>query len=422
MAALKGKEVSGGREKKKQELSDSTSPVIKIPLPLPVVIKDYKSVTVKAGRPGMHNAGLQVRQGDFVTILPDGAINVWPEKGKDFLYGPKRALLFRLGNREFARNYTGPEVIEIPEDGNIYLGYEGSFTFLSGDAIKPEYYRDDTGAYNVDIIIWKTKDPNHIAKFLKESSLARPEDKTLRDISQEFKKWQEKVREAERIQKGMQALKELEEIKKRLSEPRIAVAYPKDGITIDSEYINLFGVAEHEKGISKFEISLNDNPISSKGQRDLRLVPKGHERIEFSEKIRLREGQNKIAISVQSEDGVANQKILSVQAAKKREKVYAVVVGINKYKNFPPLKYAANDAREFYRYLVEVNQVPRDHIWLLPDEEATLDKLRTTLGTFLRQSASKDDTVIIFLAGHGATEHDATSPDGDGLEKVYSSL
>jgi uncharacterized caspase-like protein len=194
------------------------------------------------------------------------------------------------------------------------------------------------------------------------------------------------------------------------------VAYPKDGITIDTEYINLYGVAEHDKWFSKFEILLNDQPVM-KDPRDVQLIPKGGQRIEFSEKIRLREGQNKIAILVRSEDGVVSKKIISVQAAKKREKVYAVIVGINKYKNFPHLKYAANDAREFYRYLVEVNQVPKDQVWLLLDEEATLDKLRATLGTLLRRNAGKEDTVVIFLAGHGAAEQDVSSPDGDGLEK-----
>jgi uncharacterized caspase-like protein len=54
---------------------------------------------------------------------------------------------------------------------------------------------------------------------------------------------------------------------------------------------------------------------------------------------------------------------------------------------------------------------------LILDEEATLEKLRSTLGTSLRRRAGKDDTVIIFLASHGATEKDASSPDGDGLEK-----
>ena len=417
LGAVTERKAIGERREVKQELPNSPTPVIKMPSPLPDIVKNYKSVTLYAKKPGMHHAGLQVKDGDFLTILAEGIINVFPEGGKEYLYDPKKALLFRVGDKEFVRYYGGPEVVETPEDGNIYLGYASSLMYFSGDPVRPEYYRNDIGAYQVDIIVWKTKDLNLITRFFEESSLARPEDKTLKMVAQEFKIWQEKANEAERVQKGLQALKELEDLKKRRSEPIIMVAYPKDGITIDTEYINLYGVTEHEKGISKFEIFLNDVPISLKDQRDVQLVPKGQKKIDFSEKIRLREGQNKIAILVRSEDGAVSQKIISVQAAKKQEKVYAVVVGINKYRNFPSLKYATNDAKEFYRYLVEVIQVPKDHIWLLLDEEATLEKLRATLGTLLRRNAGKEDTVIIFLAGHGAAEQDVSSPDGDGLEK-----
>lgn len=416
-AAVTERKAVGEKRETKQELPNSPTPVIIMPSPLPDIVKNYKSVTLHAKKPGMHNTGLQVKAGDFLTILAEGIINVFPERGKEYLFDPKRALLFRVGDKEFAHNYGGPEVVETPEDGNIYLGYVSSLMYFSGNPVRPEFYRDDIGAYQVDMIVWKTKDLNLIAKFFEESSLARPEDKTIKEVAQEFKIWQEKAKEAERVQRGLQALKELEDLKKKRSEPVIMVAYPKDGVTIDTEYINLYGVAEHEKEISKFEILLNDTPISLKDQRDVQLVPKGQKRIEFSEKIRLKEGQNKIAILVRSEDGAVSQKIISVQAAKKQDKVYAVVVGINKYKNFPSLKYATNDAKEFYRYLVEVNQIPKDQVWLLLDEEATLDKLRATLGTLLRRNAGKEDTVIIFLAGHGAAEQDVSSPDGDGLEK-----
>jgi uncharacterized caspase-like protein len=176
-------------------------------------------------------------------------------------------------------------------------------------------------------------------------------------------------------------------------------------------------MAEHEKGISKFEILVNNKPMGLRNQGDVQIKPKDRKRIEFSEKIRLQEGQNTIAVVVQGTEGLTNQKKISIQLAKKRETVYGVVIGINKYKNLPSIKYATNDAREFYRYLTEVNKIPKDHVWLFLDEEATLDKIRSTLATSLRRSAGKDDTVIIFLAGHGATEKDTTSPDGDGLEK-----
>ena len=39
------------------------------------------------------------------------------------------------------------------------------------------------------------------------------------------------------------------------------------------------------------------------------------------------------------------------------------------------------------------------------------------LGTYLKKRAGREDMVIIYFAGHGATEKDMISPDGDGLEK-----
>jgi hypothetical protein len=199
--------------------------------------------------------------------------------------------------------------------------------------------------------------------------------------------------------------------------PVIVIAGLKDGMIVDNEFISLAGVAESGKGISKFEILVNQQPTTRKEGRDLQLVARDLRRVDFSERIRLREGKNEISVVAQDSEGLASRKTVSVQYAKKREEVWAAVIGISKYKNIPSLKYATNDAREFYRYLTEVNGVPRDHIWLLLDEEATLDRLRSTLGTQLRRHAGRDDMVIIYLAGHGATERDSTSPDGDGLEK-----
>jgi uncharacterized caspase-like protein len=43
--------------------------------------------------------------------------------------------------------------------------------------------------------------------------------------------------------------------------------------------------------------------------------------------------------------------------------------------------------------------------------------MRSVLGTKLKKQAGDEDMVIIYFAGHGATERDANSPDGDGLEK-----
>jgi hypothetical protein len=534
---------------------DAISSVLKMPKPLPDIVKSYKSVYVHAGRPGMNNTGVQVKQGDYITILAKGTIDLTANatlRGT-FAYGPNVLLSYKFSEGDVPRRYQGPEIIAVypgflgnKESGDIYLSYG-----------RHPNSGTHTGFFVVDIIVWKTYDPNLAVKFLEEASSAQPKDKDLKEMAQAFKERQEilwglqkatkeaeeiekelskiesqkveakpgitsskiggvtelkkpperevyqekkvtkkeedkevektkaptpapekpapvvvqkpqeekkvlippreketpgikesekekKIEElTEKLQKALQGIKEFEEMKKKLTEkeekeaqllarlesleeersrqakdhPVIAVAYPKDGLTLDSEYVNLYGMAEHEKGITRFEILVNKKLVVSKEQRDLPALSKDRRRIDFSERIRLQEGQNTISIYVQGTGGLTSQKNISIQLAKKREKVFGVVIGINKYKNFPSLKYAVNDAREFYRYLTEVNQVPKDHIWLLLDEDATLDKIRSTLGTLLRRSAGKDDTVIIFLAGHGATEQDPSSPDGDGLEK-----
>jgi uncharacterized caspase-like protein len=248
---------------------------------------------------------------------------------------------------------------------------------------------------------------------------------------------------AERLQRALQSLKDLEELRKKLAEqeekekqltarlqlleeeklkqpksiPIIAILNPKDGTTVESECIPLSGVAEHQRGITQFDILLNDASVSPRDQSPTKITRKELNRIEFSERVCLREGKNEITIIAQDNEGLSTKKTISVKLAKKAGETWAVIIGINKYANFLPLKYAVDDAREFYRYLVEVNKVSKDKIWLILDQEATLDKIRSILGTRLRRSAGKEDTVIIYWAGHGAIESDSTSVDGDGLEK-----
>ena len=247
----------------------------------------------------------------------------------------------------------------------------------------------------------------------------------------------------DRLNTALQALKELEELKKKLAEeigkrdnlaaridyleegkkklsqkpPAIVIANPRDGISVESECVNLSGVAEDDNRIVQLDILINNQLVKRRDHRRIQPDLREIKRIDFLERICLKEGKNEITIVAENDDGLTAKKNISVQLAKKKEAAWAVVIGVNKYKNLPMLKYAVNDAREFYSYLVEVNLIPKDHASLLLDEEVTLDRIRSILGTYLRQKAGKNDMVIIYFAGHGATEVDPSSPDGDGLEK-----
>jgi uncharacterized caspase-like protein len=86
---------------------------------------------------------------------------------------------------------------------------------------------------------------------------------------------------------------------------------------------------------------------------------------------------------------------------------YAVVIGISKYKNkeVTSLKYAVPDAKAFYDFIRTPigGGFKKENIKLLLDEDATVQNVRSALGTFLKK-AVKNDFVYIYFAGHGAPE------------------
>ena len=200
--------------------------------------------------------------------------------------------------------------------------------------------------------------------------------------------------------------------------PVIMIASPKDGDTIETHSTGLAGVVEDEQGIEQLKIYVNGELLEEQTGRGLRLQEKlPSSRIEFNERIALRTGENRIRVRAVDSNGFSSEKTLVVRYVELRKNIWAVVVGINDYPNTRRLKWAVNDAKAFYRHLVDVIQVPAENVTLLLNQDASLSRLRSTLGTQLKKMAGKQDMVIIYFAGHGATEKDVMSPDGDGLEK-----
>jgi hypothetical protein len=93
---------------------------------------------------------------------------------------------------------------------------------------------------------------------------------------------------------------------------------------------------------------------------------------------------------------------------------WAVIIGINSYKNLPPLKCAITDARGMAKLLISEFNFREDHILQLEDQEATRDAIREILIDRLPNETQSDDCVLVFFAGHGAKRK---LPDGG--EKGY---
>jgi hypothetical protein len=200
--------------------------------------------------------------------------------------------------------------------------------------------------------------------------------------------------------------------------PVIVIASPKDGGTVNSKTVDVSGVVEDSQGIAQVAIFINSRPLEEKAGRGFRISEKPPaRRFEFAERISLESGENIIKIRAVDTKGSISEKKIAVKYVEIQKNFWAVVIGINDYPNAPKLKWAVNDARAFYHHLIDFIKIPEDNVVLLLDRDANLTRLRSMLGTHLKQRAGREDMVIIFFAGHGATEKDMISPDGDGLEK-----
>jgi uncharacterized caspase-like protein len=86
---------------------------------------------------------------------------------------------------------------------------------------------------------------------------------------------------------------------------------------------------------------------------------------------------------------------------------WAVIVGVSEYQSpgIPSLKFADKDAESFANFLrrPEGGGYTADHMQVLLNKDATLANVKNALINFLTQ-AIDIDLVIIYFAGHGATE------------------
>jgi len=232
----------------------------------------------------------------------------------------------------------------------------------------------------------------------------------------------EKARSVQLTQELDKERKEKERMSKIAAEgkapPLLLITSPEDGQQVEIGSVRLSGAVEGKQGLKSLEVFLNGRLLEASAERGIRQVGgSAPRRLNFDRKIQLDEGYNHLRVVATDTDDLVSEKTLFVHYQPKRRNVWAVVIGINDYPKLPRLKYAVNDAEAFYRLLVEENRVPAENVILLTNEQASLVNLRSTLGTRIKNAARESDMVIIFFAGHGATERDAASPDGDGLEK-----
>jgi len=198
----------------------------------------------------------------------------------------------------------------------------------------------------------------------------------------------------------------------------LVIISPSDGYETESTQVRIIGEAVSRIGLKKVDLFVNGKRIEDESLRGIKAVQAmPPARIRFNRNVSLLTGINRIEIKAVNADGMTSETALTVKQVPRQRTVWAVVVGINTYSRLPNLKYATFDAKAIFNWLTTINRIPAENVTLLLNEQATLMNLRSILGTRIKRVAGKDDTVLIYFAGHGSVERDANSPDGDGLEK-----
>lgn len=201
--------------------------------------------------------------------------------------------------------------------------------------------------------------------------------------------------------------------------PVIAILTPTGRETVDEPRVRVVGKVVDDLGVAEVTINVNGAPVAPRrgdAGRGVR-VERAERQIVLDEPIDLQVGENLVTVTAYDMEGLSQTERITVTHAPGAGEVWAAVIGVSRYRHVEGLRYADNDARAFADYLINDTHIPADHVTVLLNEDATLQRLKDVLGVDLKRKARKQDTVILYYAGHGAPETDGSSRDGDGLEK-----
>lgn len=94
---------------------------------------------------------------------------------------------------------------------------------------------------------------------------------------------------------------------------------------------------------------------------------------------------------------------LPLTKAKANKNAYAIVIGIEQYRQkLPAADYAVHDAQTVTEYLTKVMGYPEENVVTLTNDKATRNDFEKYFGKWLSNNVEKGGSVFIYYSGHGA--------------------
>jgi len=98
--------------------------ILKMPKPLPPIVKHYKHKIIHGDVPGMQSTGIHLNEGDVYSILATGIVDTWPRVGREV--GPSSVhFIARIGQNPYFHPILWAHNAAIHtayESGKLYFG------------------------------------------------------------------------------------------------------------------------------------------------------------------------------------------------------------------------------------------------------------------------------------------------------------
>jgi WD40 repeat protein len=208
--------------------------------------------------------------------------------------------------------------------------------------------------------------------------------------------------------------------------PEVAILFPLPGKQFDSDVQEVKIVAE-DRGGGIDEVLLYQNGKVLPRDTGAKVTKEGNTQ-EHLYRVKLIEGTNQLKVVALSHDRIESSPMeitVVLRGAEKESDLHLVVIGVNRYKNAAlNLTYAETDAQGVQSFFQsgEVKKLFKNvHVYSLMSEQATGQNIKGLFGE-VGKKAQPQDTLLLYLAGHGDTvgdewyfiPHDVVSPEIEG--------
>ena len=189
--------------------------------------------------------------------------------------------------------------------------------------------------------------------------------------------------------------------------PRFQIVSPYRGSKIEEGIASVvLKIAENTLVIQRFEVYINGRQVTPQKVRDITPIITRHQR---TLEVPLEKGENRIAIRAKNRLGSTTTEVTVFYDGESQIRegtLHLVSIGVSAYPNLSEkeqLDFAAIDAQTIYNKLIAMAQKQyRDVNGVLISDNQGKTPSKSNIETALQAlSPKKEDTTILFLAGHG---------------------